>query len=619
MGINSEGGNNDVPVNSVIKRRGCSCSKEDFLPEESFKNWTNYRKALGQTLTRFQDRVVTRSLDDTELNEVRARSQHEMKRNLSWWDLIWFGIGAVIGAGIFVLTGQEASQESGPAVVLSYVVSGISAMLSVFCYTEFAVEIPVAGGSFAYLRVELGDFVAYIAAGNILLEYVIGGAAVARAWTSYFATLLNHKPEDFRIIAHSLPEDYNHLDPIAVVVITLICIFAVVSTKGTSRFNYIASIIHLVIIVFIIIAGLTKADVKNYSNFTPFGVRGIFKSSAVLFFAYVGFDAVSTMAEETKNPARDIPIGLVGAMTITTLAYCILAVTLCLMQPYAQIDPNAPFSVAFEAVGMDWAKYVVAFGALKGMTTVLLVGAVGQARYLTHIARTHMVPPWLAQVHGKTGTPINATVVMLVATAVIAFFTKLGILSDLLSISTLFIFMLVAVALLVRRYYVSGVTSESHRNRLIACIVLILGSSIATAIFWAVSEEGWVLYVVTVPVWFLSTLALKLFVPQARDPKLWGVPLVPWFPSASIAINIFLLGSIDAKSFMRFGVWTALLLLYYFFMGLHASYDIAKEAEEMKAGNPAKWKTMEEGNGTSAPESGVEGDEKASKVSTGDI
>ncbi|XP_077242244.1 cationic amino acid transporter 1-like [Tasmannia lanceolata] len=619
MGINSEGGNNDVPVNSVVKRRGCSCSKEAFLPEESFKNWTNYRKALGQTLTRFQDRVVTRSLDDTELNEVRARSQHEMKRNLSWWDLIWFGIGAVIGAGIFVLTGQEASQESGPAVVLSYVVSGISAMLSVFCYTEFAVEIPVAGGSFAYLRVELGDFVAYIAAGNILLEYVIGGAAVARAWTSYFATLLNHKPEDFRIIAHSLPEDYNHLDPIAVVVITLICIFAVVSTKGTSRFNYIASIIHLVIIVFIIIAGLTKADVKNYSNFTPFGVRGIFKSSAVLFFAYVGFDAVSTMAEETKNPARDIPIGLVGAMTITTLAYCILAVTLCLMQPYAQIDPNAPFSVAFEAVGMDWAKYVVAFGALKGMTTVLLVGAVGQARYLTHIARTHMVPPWLAQVHGKTGTPINATVVMLVATAVIAFFTKLGILSDLLSISTLFIFMLVAVALLVRRYYVSGVTSESHRNRLIACIVLILGSSIATAIFWAVSEEGWVLYVVTVPVWFLSTLALKLFVPQARDPKLWGVPLVPWFPSASIAINIFLLGSIDAKSFMRFGVWTALLLLYYFFMGLHASYDIAKEAEEMKAGNPAKWKTMEEGNGTSAPESGVEGDEKASKVSTGDI
>ncbi|XP_077220062.1 cationic amino acid transporter 1-like [Tasmannia lanceolata] len=612
MGGISEGGSTDM---TTIKRRNCSCSKEDFLPEKSFRNWTSYGNALSQTLTRFQDRLLTRSLDDTELNEVRARSHHEMKRNLTWWDLIWFGIGAVIGAGIFVLTGLEAKTEAGPAVVLSYVVSGISAMLSVFCYTEFAVEIPVAGGSFAYLRVELGDFVAFIAAGNILLEYVIGGAAVARSWTSYFATLLNHKPDDFRIIIHGISPDYGHLDPIAVAVITIICIVAIISTKGTSRFNYIASIIHAIVIVFIIIAGLTKADTKNYSNFTPFGARGIFKASAVLFFAYVGFDAVSTMAEETKNPGRDIPIGLVGAMSITTFVYCIMAITLCLMQPYTEIDPDAPFSVAFEKVGMKWAKYIVAFGALKGMTTVLLVSAVGQARYLTHIARTHMAPPWLAQVHDKTGTPINATIVMLVATAIIAFFTDLTILSNLLSISTLFIFMLVAVALLVRRYYVTGVTSESHRNRLITYLVLILGSSIATAAYWAASKHGWIAYVITVPIWFLATLGLKLFVPQARDPKLWGVPLVPWLPSASIAINIFLLGSIDGKSFMRFGVWTALLLIYYFFMGLHASYDTAKEADENRAGDPAKWKAVEEGNGTSRPEYSMGGDENGVKVS----
>ncbi len=148
---------------------------------------------------------------------------------------MWFGIGAVIGAGIFVLTGLQAKEVAGPAVVLSYVVSGVSAMLSVFCYTEFAVEIPVAGGSFAYLRVELGDFMAFIAAGNILLEYVIGGAAVARSWTSYFATLCNHQPVDFRIIATHLKEDYNQLDPIAVAVIAIICILAVFSTKGSSR------------------------------------------------------------------------------------------------------------------------------------------------------------------------------------------------------------------------------------------------------------------------------------------------------------------------------------------------------------------------------------------------
>ncbi|XWS55354.1 hypothetical protein CRYUN_Cryun10bG0167400 [Craigia yunnanensis] len=577
-----------------VRRRGCSCTKDDFLPEESFKSWGNYVQALRKTPSRFMDRVLTRSLDSTEIQEIKARSQHEMKKNLSWWDLIWFGIGAVIGAGIFVLTGLQAKEVSGPAVVLSYVVSGVSAMLSVFCYTEFAVEIPVAGGSFAYLRVELGDFMAFIAAGNILLEYVIGGAAVARSWTSYFATLCNHQPDDFRIIVHSMPKDYGHLDPISVVVVSIICVLAVLSTKGSSRFNYIASIIHVVVILFIIVAGFSKADTKNYSNFAPFGIRGIFKSSAVLFFAYIGFDAVSTMAEETKNPGRDIPIGLVGSMVITTAAYCLLAVVLCLMQPFQQINKDAPFSVAFEAVGMSWAKYIVAAGALKGMTTVLLVSAVGQARYLTHIARTHMMPPWLAQVHPKTGTPINATIVMLTATAIIGFFTDLGILAELLSISTLFIFMLVALALLVRRYYVSGETTTADRNKLITCIVLIIGSSIATATYWGLSDDtDWIAYVITLPIWFLATLGIRVFVPHARNPKLWGVPLVPWLPSASIAINIFLLGSIDGASFIRFGVWTVLLLLYYFFFGLHASYDTAKGSEENKIGDG--WKKVEEG------------------------
>ncbi|KAI5563382.1 hypothetical protein BDE02_15G114300 [Populus trichocarpa] len=579
-----------------LRRRGCgcSCSKNDFLPEESFQSFGNYLQALKETPMRFKDRLLTRSKDTTEIHEIKARSEHEMKKTLTWWDLIWFGIGAVIGAGIFVLTGLEAREHAGPAVVLSYVVSGVSAMLSVFCYTEFAVEIPVAGGSFAYLRVELGDFMAFIAAGNILLEYVIGGAAVSRAWTSYFATLCNHKPDDFRIIAHSLPDDYGHLDPIAVLVGVVICILAVLSTKGSSRFNYVASIIHVVVIIFIIVAGLAKADTKNYADFAPNGAHGIFTASAVLFFAYVGFDAVSTMAEETKNPARDIPIGLVGSMAITTLAYCLLAVTLCLMVPYKMIDVDAPFSVAFESVGWGWAKYIVAAGALKGMTTVLLVSAVGQARYLTHIARTHMMPPWLAHVNAKTGTPVNATVVMLAATAIIAFFTKLDILSNLLSISTLFIFMLVAVSLLVRRYYVSGVTTPVNRVKLIVCIVAILVSSIATALIWGTSDQAsWIGYVITIPIWFFATLALKISVPQARDPKLWGVPLVPWLPSASILINMFLLGSIDVQSFKRFAVWTGILLIYYLLFGLHASYDTAKASGENK--DEGGFKNVEDG------------------------
>ncbi|XP_060669249.1 cationic amino acid transporter 1-like [Ziziphus jujuba] len=585
---------------TTTKRRGCSsscsCTKDDFLPEESFRSWGNYVTALKHTPSRFKDRVLSRSLDTTELVQMKARSQNEMKKTLNWWDLIWFGIGAVIGAGIFVLTGIEAKKEAGPAVVLSYVVSGVSAMLSVFCYTEFAVEIPVAGGSFAYLRVELGDFMAFIAAGNILLEYVVGGAAVARSWTSYFATLCNRKPDDFRVVVGGLAQGYNHLDPIAVVVIACVCALAVTSTKGSSRLNYVASILHLLIIAFIIIAGLANSNPANYSPFLPYGSRGIFKASAVLFFAYIGFDAVATMAEETKNPARDIPVGLVGSMTLTTLLYCLLAVTLCLMQPFHQIDADAPFSVAFQHVGLGWAKYLVAFGALKGMTTVLLVGAVGQARYLTHIARTHMMPPWLAHVNPRTGTPANATIVMLAASSVIAFFTKLDILADLLSISTLFIFTLVALALLVRRHYVRGQTSPSHRTKLALFILLILGSSTATALYWAMNDGGWILYAVSAPIWFLATLGLHLSVPKARTPKLWGVPFVPWLPSASIAVNIFLLGSIDKASYERFGIWTFLMLLYYLFFGLHASYDTAKQSSDVDDSITSQVQKVEEGS-----------------------
>ena len=571
-----DGGSKDV-IDGIKKRR--FWRKEDFLPEESFQSWGNYVKALSSTKIRLKDRLLARSQDCLELQEMRACSQNVMKKSLNWWDLLWFGIGSLMGAGIFVLTGQATRNDAGPAVVFSYLISGICAMLSVLCYTEFAVELPVAGGSFAYLRVELGDFLAYIAAGNILFEYMVSGASVARSWTSYFATLCNHDPNDFRINVSSLAEGYNHLDPIAVVISIAIGVGACLSMKASAKFNTIATILHIVVMIFILIAGLTKANPANYEPILPFGVPGVLKASAVLFFAYIGFDGVATMAEETKNPGRDIPIGLIGSMSITVVVYCLLAATLCLMQPYTQIDADAPFTVAFEAVGMKWAKYIVAIGALKGMTTVLLVNILGQARYFTHIARTHMAPPLLAVINEKTGTPMNATIIMTLANSIVAFFTSLDVLANLLSIATLFIFSLIAIALIVRRYYVTGQTSNADRNKLIGCLALIIGSSIGTAAYWAGSKDHWIGYLGTVTVWFLATLGLQLTLKQARKPKLWGAPLIPWLPSSSIAINIFIMASLDVASFIRFGIWTLVLLIYYIFVALHASYDAAKEIE----------------------------------------
>ncbi|WZY90403.1 hypothetical protein YC2023_047138 [Brassica napus] len=553
-------------------------SKRDFFPEESFQSFGSYRAALSQTCSRFKNRLVSRSDDETERVELRKQSENEMKRCLTWWDLVWFGFGSVVGAGIFVLTGQEAREEAGPAIVLSYVVSGFSAMLSVFCYTEFSVEVPVAGGSFAYLRIELGDFAAFITAGNILLEGVVGTAAVGRAWTSYFATLLNRNPDNLRVKTDTLSPGFNLLDPIAVVVIAASATIASISTRKTSLLNWIASAVNTIVILFVIIAGFIHADASNLTPFLPYGPEGVFRAAAAVYFAYTGFDSIATMAEETKNPSKDIPVGLLGSMSIITVIYCLMALALSMMQKYTDIDPNAAYSVAFQSVGMKWGKYLVALGALKGMTTVLLVGALGQARYVTHIARTHMIPPLFALVHPKTGTPINANLLVTIPSALIAFFSGLDVLASLLSISTLFIFTMIPLALLVRRYYVREVTPRADLLKLIICILIVVISSMCTSAYWGMNLKGsWIGYTITVPFWFMGTLGIVFFVPQQRSPKVWGVPLVPWIPCLSIATNIFLMGSLEAQAFVRFGVCTLVMLLYYFLFGLHATFDMAHQ------------------------------------------
>ncbi|KAH7424650.1 hypothetical protein KP509_11G017600 [Ceratopteris richardii] len=573
--------------------------KDDFFPGRSFRSLREYADALVQTPSRLSNRMFTRADPVAEMSGVRARSRNDMKRTLNWWDLGWLAVGAVIGAGIFVLSGVEAHEDTGPAIILSFVAAGFAAMLAVFCYTEFAVEIPVAGGSFAYLRVELGDFVAFIAAGNIVLECLIGSAALGRAWTSYFAKLCNHNPDDFRIYISSLADGYNLLDPLAVGVLIISGVIASLSTKIASYLNWIASSLNMFLILFVIVAGLINADPANYRPFLPFGVRGVFKGASVVFFAYLGFDTVCTVAEETKNPKRDIPIGLFASMTVVTILYCLMAVTLCLMQKYTEVDINAPFSAAFSnAVGWKWAQYLVALGALKSMSSVLLVGSVGQARYLAHMARTHILPPCLAYVNERTGTPVLATMSIIIASCFIAFFTELRILSNLLSISTLFIFMLVALSLIVRRHYVTGQTSSRHQRLLILFLAMIIGSSVAIAAYWGVTEgKGWILYPIAVPIWFLSTLGLAVFVPKARQPKFWGVPFVPWVPSLSVATNSFLLGSMDRESYIRFGLWTVLMLIYYVFYGLHASHDAAQEMESSYAAGLNKIADIDGENG----------------------
>ncbi|KAG6487277.1 cationic amino acid transporter 5-like [Zingiber officinale] len=554
-------------------------SKEDFFPEPSFRSWTAYGEALSHTRLRLRNRLLYRSTDAAELLALPRRSEHELRRCLNWWDLAWLGFGAVVGTGIFVLTGQEARFSAGPAIPLAYAAAGASALLSSLIYAEFASDVPSAGGSFSYLRIELGEFVAYLAAANILLEAIVGAAGLARSWTSYFATLLGRDPDALRIHAPALAAGFDLLDPIAVVVLIACSTVAMFGTRGTSILNWLTSLLSVAVIGFIIAAGFTHADASNLAPFFPMGAKGVLQAAAVVYWAYTGFDMVATMAEETRNPARDIPLGLVGSMSAITIVYCVMALVLVMMQRYDQLDPNAAYAVAFEAVGMRWAKYLVALGALKGMTTGLLVGALGQGRYTTQIARAHMIPPYFALVHPRTGTPVYATILVTLSSAIIALFSSLDVLASVSSISTLFIFALVALALLVRRYYdrESPQQPRAHLAKLTFFLTAIVGSSVAVSTCWNTNPDGWIGFAVTVPLWFLSTLGLALLVPQQRTPKLWRVPLMPWLPSLSIATNVFLMGSLGYEAYVRFGICTAAMLAYYVLVGVHATYDVAQE------------------------------------------
>ncbi|PQM35465.1 cationic amino acid transporter 8 vacuolar [Prunus yedoensis var. nudiflora] len=555
-------------------------SKHDFFPEPTFQNLSSYKDALSHTPSRLKDRLLHRSSDSFELLQLPKQSENRMKRCLTWWDLVWLGFGSVVGSGIFVITGQATREDAGPSIVLSYAISGFSALLSVLCYTEFAVEIPVAGGSFSYLRIELGDFVAFIAAGNILLEALVGSAGLGRSWSSYFASMFRTDDTDFlRIRVKSFADGFNLLDPIAVVVLLVANSIAMSGTRRTSVLNWIASIASAFIIVFIIIVGFVRGNTANLTPFFPFGAEGCFKAAAVVFWSYTGFDMVANMAEEAKKPSRDIPVGLIGSMSLITVVYCLMALALSMMQKYTEIDKDAAYSVAFEAIGMDWAKYLVSICALKGMTTSLLVGSMGQARYTTQIARAHMIPPWFALVHPKTGTPIYATVMVTLVSAVIALFTSLDVLSSVFSFSTLCIFMFVAIALLVRRYYVKDETPKNDLVKFLICLFVIIGSSIGISVLWNAGKRGWIWYVVFGVIWLLGTLWMA-FLPKHRVPKVWGVPLVPWLPALSIGINVFLIGSLGYVAFLRFFICTAVMVAYYLLVGVHATYDVARQIEQ---------------------------------------
>ncbi|KAK9716277.1 hypothetical protein RND81_06G223100 [Saponaria officinalis] len=407
----------------------------------------DYLRSLSQTPYKLRKRMLATWTPDEELNQVRLRSGADMKRKLYGFDLVALGVGGMLGVGVFVTTGPVARTTSGPAVVISYIIAAISALLSSMCYTEFSIAIPVAGGAFSYLRVTFGEFLGYFAGANILMEYVLSNAAVARSFTEYFSGAFGvENPNSWRVEVHGFVQGYNMLDFPAVALILLLTLCLCYSTKDSSILNLLVTIFHIIFFGFIIIAGFWKGNVGNLvsapGGFAPFGVKGVIDGAAIVYFSYIGYDSVSTLAEEIRNPSKSLPVGIVGSVLVVSSLYCLMAVALCFMVPYNEISDKASFAMAFQKIGWKWATHLVGAGASLGIVASLLVAMLGQARYLCVIARARLAPAWLAKVHPSTGTPLNATLFLGLCTASIALFTELDIVLEIISIGTLLVFYL---------------------------------------------------------------------------------------------------------------------------------------------------------------------------------
>ncbi|RCV36170.1 hypothetical protein SEVIR_7G310100v4 [Setaria viridis] len=556
----------------------------------SFASLRAYGRALAQTPRRLARRACAATAPGEEMSRVRARSGPRMARALRWWDLVGLGLGGMVGAGVFVTTGRATRLYAGPGVVVSYAIAGLCALLSAFCYTEFAVDMPVAGGAFSYLRVTFGEFAAFLTGANLIMEYVFSNAAVARSFTAYLGTAVGvDAPSKWRIPVPGLPEGFNQVDLVAVGVILLITVCICYSTKESSVVNMVLTAVHVAFILFIIVIGFVHGDARNLTRpadpsrnpggFFPHGAMGVFNGAAMVYLSYIGYDAVSTMAEEVERPARDIPIGVSGSVVVVTVLYCLMAASMSMLLPYDAIDPEAPFSGPFRGrKGMAWVSNVIGAGASLGILTSLMVAMLGQARYLCVIGRSGVMPAWLARVNPRTATPVNASAFLGLFTAALALFTELDILLNLVCIGTLFVFYMVANAVVYRRYVGDAELGRTRRAwPTLAFLAAFSLLALAFALVWKLAppERGvrTGLLAACAALAVATVAAFQALVPQAHAPELWGVPGMPWVPAASVFLNVFLLGSLDRPSYVRFGFFSVAALLVYVLYSVHASYD----------------------------------------------
>lgn len=381
-----------------------------------------------------------------------------LKRTLTALDLTLLGIGAIIGTGIFVLTGTAAANQAGPGIVLSYVLAGVACGFAALCYAEFAAMIPIAGSAYTYAYATLGEVFAWMIGWDLILEYAVGSMTVAVGWSGYFQRILAgfgiHLPLWMTAAPAAASGALVNLP--AIIIVLIIMVFLVVGVRESARFNAVMVTVKLAAVLFFIVVGAGYVKPDNWSPFAPYGWSGIMAGAAVVFFAYIGFDAVSTTAEEAKNPSRDLPIGIIASLIICTILYLLVAAILSGIVPVVQFKSdaqflNAPVGYALAVIDKDWAAGLVSAGAVAGITSVLLVMLMSQPRIFFSMSRDRLLPAGVSKVHPRFRTPYITTIITCVVVALVAGFVPIQILGEMTSIGTLFAFVIVSLAVIVLR------------------------------------------------------------------------------------------------------------------------------------------------------------------------
>jgi basic amino acid/polyamine antiporter, APA family len=403
---------------------------------------------------------------------AEAAGENRLRRVLGPIQLTALGVGAVIGAGIFVTTGEAAHNTAGPALMVSYVVAGITCIFAALCYAEFASMVPVAGSAYTYAYATLGKLFAWIIGWDLVLEYAVGSATVANGWSSYFQSLL---PKNFLPVALSKPpiifdaklEQFVATDGVvnlpAVIIVLLVTAVLVKGIQESASFNATMVGIKVAAVLFVVLVGAFFINPDNWHPFAPYGMGGMtffgsgkpvgmLAGAALIFFAYIGFDSVSTHAEEAKRPNKDVPVAIVASLVVCTVLYIAVVAVLTGMVKFDQIDTGAGVSEAFKKVGLGWASIIIACAGVAGITSVLLVMMLSAPRVFLAMARDGMVPPsFFGAVHPKFRTPWKTTILIGCFVAVGAGLLPIGALLEMANIGTLFAFTIVCGAVLVMR------------------------------------------------------------------------------------------------------------------------------------------------------------------------